>query len=81
MGLAILEISCSFLAAALNLPDTAAVLYSVQPKRGGTICLVVESPDVPETKEGDNLPTVAPEYQTEWQSIPVSTKLTSWGVR
>lgn len=81
MGQAILEISCPFLAAALNLPDTAAVLYSVQPKRGGTICLVVESPDIPETKEGDNLPVASPEYQTEWHSVPLSTRLVSWGFR
>ena len=69
------------MAAALNIPDTAAVLYSVQARSGGTICLVVESPDIPETKEGDNLPIVTPEYQTEWQSVPLSTKLISWGLR
>lgn len=81
MGKAILEVSCSLMATVLNLPADAAVLYSVQPRRGDTICLVVESPDIPETKESDNLPTVAPEYYTEWQSIQVSTKLVDWGLR
>ena len=81
MGLAMVEISCGFMAAVLNLPETAQVLYSVQPKHGGTICLVVESPDIPETKEGDNLPVALPEYQTEWQSTPLNTRLVSWGLR
>ena len=81
MAQAILDVDCHLLRDALHLPDTARILYAVQPQRAHTIRLIVESDDFPETKEGDNLPTVAPEYQTEWQSVPVSTKLVDWGLR
>lgn len=81
MAHAILDVDCILLRDALHLPDTARILYAIQPINGYTVRLVVESDDFPEVKQGDNLPLLSPEFQTEWQSIAVSTKLVSWGLR
>lgn len=64
MQKATIDITCEFLADLIHLPDTAKVLYSVQPRLPNTIRLVVESPDFPEVKEGALLPEVVPVLRT-----------------
>ena len=81
MAQAILDVDCHLLRDALHLPDTARILYAVQPQRAHTIRLIVESDDFPETKEGDNLPLLSPALTTDRRLVTLSVTLTDWGLR
>ena len=81
MAQAILDVDCHLLRESLHLPDTARILYAVQPQRADTIRLIVESDDFPETIQGDNLPLLSPILKTEQQLVTLSVTLTDWGLR
>ena len=76
MQKATIDITCELLADLLHLPDTAKVLYSVQPRLPNTIRLVVDSPDFPEVKEGALLPEVLPRFRTE--QSPSTVTFVDW---
>lgn len=81
MAQAILDVDCHLLRDSLHLPDTARILYAIQPQRADVIRLIVESDNFPETKQGDLLPLLSPVLTTEQRLVTLSVTLTDWGLR
>lgn len=78
MPKATLTISCELLKELMFLPDDAEVLYSVEPRQGRTVRLVIEAPSFPEVAQGADLPTLTPMFRKEL--VPSTVTMVDWGI-
>lgn len=78
MPKAILTITTDLLKELMFLPDDAEILYSLEPRRGRTIRLVINAPSFPEVPQGAQLPTLNPTMRHEL--VPSTVTLIDWGI-
>ena len=78
MTKAVLTISCEVLKELMFLPDDAEILYSVEPRQGRTVRLVIEAPSFPEVPQGADLPAITPMFRKEM--VPSTVTMIDWGI-
>lgn len=78
MPKAVLTISCGMLKELLWLPEDAEILYSIEPRQGRTVRLVIEAPSFPEVAQGADLPALTPMFRKE--IVPSTVTMVDWGI-